>query len=217
MSLQDDFRAYIYRILDIFPSYLSAPARWVADRLFAVWDEITGFLIRTKAPFQWVVERAYRYVNAFWRFVNECATTVRWLVTLFVPRWARWALNLAIDTVRAELNSARTFLQSLINDARSFAQRLVNTLDAWARGQVKSLLDKLNDTINTLRAVRDTVVKYLTHPSVLVDWIFSALWSRFWRFANDHAEAIAAAYWPRKDKLLVATLTRIETFLMRVL
>lgn len=217
MASVDDVRSYVYRILDIFPSYLSAPARWVADRIFSIWNEIAEFLIRTVAPFHWIVERAYRYVNAFWRFVNECATTVRWLVTLFVPRWAKWALNLAIDTLRAEANKAKVALQNLITDARNFAQRGLDRVEAWARGQLASLLKNLNDTIALLRTVRDTVVKYLTHPEALVDWIFSALWRRFWRFANDNAEAIARQYWGRRDKILVQAMQRVEDFLMRVL
>jgi len=217
VASRDSVRTWVYGILNIFPSYLTAPARWVADRLFGTWDEIYQFFIHVRGSFTYLSDRSVRFVNALWRFINECATTVRWMVSLFVPKWARWALNLALDTLRGELSSARAFLQGLIDDARALAQRLVNTVSTWAQSWFDWFLARLRETIATLTAVRDRVVQLLTDPGAFVDWVFDALWRRFWKFANDHAEAIAAAYWPRRDDLLVKTLTRIENFLMRVL
>lgn len=217
MASANSVRNYVDQLIDIFPGFLQGPARWVANRIFGVWDEVAVFLVAMRGGFGYTLDRAYRFVNAFWRFVNEAATTVRWMVSIFVPRWARWAFNLAVNTLRSELDIARRFLQGLLDTLRSWTQRAINAVDAFAHNAYRWASDRIGEIWHTLAVIRDRVVALLTSPETFVDWIFSALWRRFWRFANDHAESIAAAYWPRRDALLVKSLQRLENFLMRVL
>jgi hypothetical protein len=212
-----DIRAFVYRVIDVFPGPLKTPARWVADRVFGVWEEIFNHLSMFRAPWLFIQDKLQAMVSAAFWALEETARTMRWLVTLALPRWANWALDVAVDIGRKELNSFRNWASGTINDVRRFcsdlAWRGINAArDAvnWARGAVENVW-------TTLRVVRDKVIGLLGAPEALVDWIFAAMWRRFWRFLNDHAEAIAATAWNRRDTIIAQSLRRLEDWILRVL
>lgn len=217
MASASTVRSYVYGLISIFPGVLQTPARWVADRVFSIWDEIFQFLVMMRSPFVYALDRCYRYVNAFWRFVNECATTVRWLVTAFVPTWARWGMNTAIDWARGQLAAARAALEHGIANVQAWAQNVINAVKNDLRIANQWAIDRVRELVDGLNAVRKRVTELLSSPSTFVDWVFAAMWARFWRFLNDHAESIGRTYWGRRDTILVAAMTRLETFLMKVL
>lgn len=212
-----DVRNFVYRVIDIFPGPLKTPARWVADRVFGVWEEIFNHLSLFRGPWLFFTNKVQSMISAAFWVAGETARTIRWIVTSALPRWANWALNVAVDTARKELKSFTNWASNTINELRRYLSDLAwrgindakNAL-GWASGAIANIW-------NTLRAVRDKVVALLSAPEALVDWIFSALWRRFWRFLNDHAEAIANAAWLRRDAIITAGLRRLETFLMRIL
>lgn len=212
-----DIRNFVYRVIDIFPGPLKTPARWVADRVYGVWDEI--FQLLTIFPPAWAF--FYTGINALVvgvRFLGEEASkTLRWVTVEALPRWARWALNTAIARLGPLVEDLRTWAQgmthwlyTLIVDSIDSVRQLLSNIRTW-------VIDHVREVWDTLSVIRDRVVALLTSPDVLVDWLFAALWRRLWQFFNNHAEAIAYAVYMRRDRIIAEGLRRLEEWLVKVL
>lgn len=212
-----DIRYFVYRVVDIFPGPLKTPARWVADRIFGIWNEIFEHLSIFRPAWNFFHTKMMDLVWTTVNFAEETARTIRWLVTGAIPRWAKWALNTALDVLRRELDAVRRILDGAITLARKQLQAAINAVDSFVKSVRTWATDRFNDVWNTLRVVRDRVVSFLTNPEALVDWIFMALWRRFWRYVDDHAEAIAAHVWARREPYMAKFLARLENFLVRLL
>jgi hypothetical protein len=217
MSSSDEVRNYVYALIDIFPGFLQSPARWVADRVFGIWNEIYVFLVALPNPFKYFQERFNQFCINVTELAQQAANGLRWLVTIFVPRWARWALNTALNTLRAEYNLIRNSLFGVINTLRSWAQSAINTVSKYAHDVWSTVSARLAQLWGTLNSVKNLVWKMLTSPEYLVDWLFGALWRRFWKYVNDHAEPIAAAWWANRNTLILKSMDRFEAFLARIL
>lgn len=217
MASASTVRGYVYALISIFPGFLQTPARWVADRVFGIWTEVAEYLVQMRTGFKYLLARAYRYVQAFWRFANEAAVTVRWLVSLFVPRWAKWALNAAMDWARGEVARIRGILTGIVNTLRTWTQNAVSSLDRLINNVRNWVTQRLQELWGRVNSLSSRVVALLTSPDAFVNWVFAALWRRLWRYLDDHLEAVAASVWARRDALMMQTLARIEAFLMRVL
>lgn len=217
MSSPNDVRDFVYRIIDIFPGFLSTPARWVADRVFGIWNEIYTFLVMLPDPFKYFQARFNQFCINITELSQMAANGLRWLVATFVPRWARWALNTALSTLRAEYTIVRNSLFGIINSLRSWAQSAINTVDRYAHNLWTWAGQRLAELWGTLNSVKNLVLRMLTSPEYLVDWLFGALWRRFWKYVNDHAESIAAAWWAGRNTLIMKSLDRFEAFLARIL
>lgn len=217
MASRNSVRGYVDAIINVFPSALRPPVRWVADRLFGVWDEIYGVLSLFRPVWLFFFPRLIATFKGIIELAKQARATAYWIVQVFVPRWARWAIEAAIKAATAAIlavhNTVKAAAAALANWARQELSKvwgLANGIKTWAIQEFQKATNRVNWIIEQVR-------KYLTQPTALVDWIFAALWARFWRFLNDHAEAIAGAAWNRRDTIMAQALRRFEAFLMRVL
>lgn len=212
-----EVRSFVYRVVDIFPGPLKTAARWVADRVWGIWDEIFTVLSLFRPVWLFFQGRIQSFISSVLWLAEETGRTLRWLVVEALPRWGKWALNTAVDYARRNLNTLRdwvdrtitwwrTHLTFLINDIVAFA----HNVQAWATARFHEIWDVIN-------VVRKKVIDLLFIPDRMVDWIFSSLWRKLWRYANDHAEAIGGLMWARRDKIIAQTLSRLESFLVRLL
>lgn len=217
MASSSAVRDYVYELISIFPGFLQTPARWAADRVFSVWNEIYTVMVMFPDSFKFFRQRFHQLVLDLVDLCNQTASTLRWLVTLFVPRWARWALDVAVGWARDEVARVRAILTGLVNTLRTWAQNAVNTLDRFVHNLQNWVVSRLQELWGTLNTVKARVFALLLSPSAFVDWVFAALWARFWRFVNEHGEAIVASWWARRNTLTAQTLARLEAFLVRIL
>lgn len=217
MSSSDEVRRYVYDVIGIFPGFLQTPARWVADRVFGIWNEIYTFLVALPNPFQYFQKRFNQFCINVVELAQQAANGLRWLVTTFVPRWARWALNTALDLLRREYVAVRNAIYGTIHTLERWAQAAVNTVSKFAHDVWNTLSRRLSELWGTFNTVKNFVWKMLTSPEYLVDWFFGALWRRFWKYVDDHAESIAAAWWARRNTIIMKSLERFEAFIARIL
>lgn len=212
-----DIRNYVYRVVDAFPGPLKTPARWVADRLFGVWNEIFEHLSTFRSPWTYLNAKLKDIAWTAAHFATVCTRTVRWLIVEAIPRWSRWARDNAVSWARQELTRLNSLARGWIADARNYLMSQIRQVTAFAHDVWNWAVARVREIWVTLNVVRDRVVRYLTNPETLVDWLFLALWRRFWRFTNDHAETLAAYAWSRRDRIIAQALVRLESFLMRLL
>lgn len=217
MASASDIRGYVYNLVSIFPGFLQTPARWVADRVFSIWNEIYSFLVMLPDAFKFFRERFHLLMLNIVEFGNQIAFTLQWFTTIFVPRWARWALNLALNTLRQEYTLVRNAIFGVINTLRGWAQAAINRLDAFAHGVWDWAIRRFQEIWGTVNTIKNRVFQLLTSPETFVDWVFAALWRRFWKYVNDHAEPIVSAWWANRNGILMKSLLRFEAFLARIL
>lgn len=212
-----EVRNFVYRVIDIFPGPLKTPARWVADRVYGVWDEIFQLLVIFLPAWTYFYGGINALVVGVRWLAEEAATTLRWFVVEFVPRWASWALNTATNVLNAAINTLRSWTETALRWLEDRLRAALNLLDQYAHDVFSWAIDRVREVWDTLSVIRDRVVALLTSPETLVDWLFSALWRRFWRYLDDHAEAIATYVWARREPFLNTLLARLEAFLVRLL
>jgi hypothetical protein len=210
-------RDYVYRVVDVFPSFLKTPARWVADRIFGVWDEIFQALSMFRPIWLFFQGHMQAFISATLWLAEECGRSLRWVASIALPRWANWALDTGVRFMLEQVGRLRTWVEDTITWWRTQIFAVIDAVKAFAQGVYQWAVDRIRDVWATLTVIRDRVVQLLTHPDVFVDWVFAALWQRFWRFLNDHAEAIAGAGWARRDVIIAQAVRRFEEWIVRVL
>lgn len=212
-----DVRTYIYQVVDIFPSPLKTPARWVADRVFGAWDNVSA-VFRVSIPhwrriqgnLDWFMGKA---VDA----VERAAKGIRWLALVRIPQAidnaARgitgWVQGL-IDDVQRGLATTRDWL---LDKARGWA----NAVYDFAYGVYQWAADRFGAVWSTLTTVANLVSALLTDPSKFATWAIGAIWSAFWRYADQHLDAIVDFVWQRRSIVVSRLLDRTETILERLL
>jgi len=214
---RDSVRSFVNGLINVFPGFLQSPVRWVADRIFGVWDEIWTLLVLVGSVWPAVSGALHSFLDRVQEVAVYASSAIRWIAVIALPKWAQWAINLALGQALQALAVVRTLFSSLIDGVRNWAAGLISGISKGLSDLLKWVTDRIKEVWSTLTVIRDRVVQLLTSPSSFVDWIFSALWSRFWRFLNDHLESIGTAVWGRRDSLIASSLARLETWLARVL
>lgn len=212
-----DIRGWVYGLVDIFPGALKTVARSLADRLFGIWDDVSG-VFRNAIPRWRSVGDAIAWftLKAMWA-VNHLAVLGRQIVTERIPRAAealRQAVVAWVTGIVNDINDAITSTRDWVLDkARGFATAVYD----FAYGIYKWAADRLGEVWSTLSTVARLVDMLLTDPTKLATWAIGAIWSAFWRYADQHIDAIVEFVWQRRSIVVSRLLDRAETILERLL
>lgn len=212
-----DIRGFVYQVVDIFPGPLKTPARWVADRLFGVWDDISA-VFRNAIPHWGSLADAVNYfmLKGMWA-VNHLAVAARQIVTERIPRAAEALRQAVVSWVSGIVNDINNAIVStrdwVIDKARGFANLVLD----YARSVYQWAVDRLSDVWSTLTTVAHIVGALLTDPRKLVAWAIGAIWEAFWRFADQHIDSIVEFVWQRRSIVVGRLLARAEALLERLL
>lgn len=212
-----DVRGWVYRVVDIFPGPLKTVGRWVADRIFGTWDEIFQLLVIFRPLWAYFHDNVAWLISGLHWLAEESARSIRWLLVEAIPTWAKWARDVAVSVAATGLNLLQSWTQTALTWLRDITLAAINRVQAFVNGVLSWAVDRVREIWGTLSVIRDRVVALLSAPEALVDWIFAALWRRFWRYLDDHAEAVGAYVWARRDRYILRAVTRIEAFLARIL
>lgn len=212
-----DIRGWVYGLVDIFPGALKSVARSLADRLFGIWDDVSG-VFRNAIPRWRSVGDAIAWftLKAMWA-VNHLAVLGRQIVTERIPRAAealRQAVVAWVTGIVNDINDAITSTRDWVLDkARGFATAVYD----FAYGIYKWAADRLSEVWSTLSTVARLVDLLLTDPTKLATWAIGAIWSAFWRHADQHIDAIIEFAWQRRSIVVSRLLARAEAILERLL
>lgn len=212
-----DIRGFVYQLVDIFPSPLRTPARWVADRVFGVWNDVSA-VFRITVPFwrRWY-DASVGFASSFIVAGNEIALTIRWIVAQWAPTFVLNKVNGARDFVLGLLGDARRALESLINGAIDFARRGINSALDFATRIRDYFADRVREIWTTLTEVVRLVGDLLTDPNKLAAWAAGAMFWALLRVADALIEPIVEYVWARRQAVIVRVLSRIEAIIARVL
>ena len=114
-------RDWIYNLIDIVPGFLSHPARWIADRVFGVFDDGIEFAKWLKSGFDYLRARGVWFVTGIRTLASEAYNTVRWIIEVRVPA-----------LISNAFSNLRSFVVDVVNMTASALRGLISTLDKWA-------------------------------------------------------------------------------------
>jgi hypothetical protein len=210
-------RTYIYALVALVPSPFRAWVQWVADRLFAVWDDIGAVLrvVRSSWLVLWTMGHKFVWVVA--RFVDTIAGRVYWLAFIRIPQFFEAAMNAAVAWARDRINTLTDALQRTATFLVTWFTDVTNRARADLLAIRDFFFSKLNDAIAVLNSVVRIVGALLTSPERLAVWLVGAMFTALLRFALANAEAILAALWAQRTTVALRTLDRTEAIIARIL
>lgn len=210
-------RNWIYALANVLPFPLNKGAKWIADRIFSVFNDGVLFSRWLKAGFHslWANGKAFLVASRDW--LTETVVTFQWVILTRIPKVAADTLKNAIKwatdrvawldrTLRAVIHTLDRWAQNAINAVKSalsafqnWATRLINALTS----NVKSLLDRVFGLWAT--------------PQRLAEWLVGALWSVFLRFLYQNRERIASWLIRSSGTFTVWLARELERVLLRML
>lgn len=150
------------------------------------------------------------------RYAVEVYTSLRWLVTIQIPRVAasftdqlrRWVLS-ALDTLGRQLRSAVDNVSRWATDLINRLRSTVDSLIRWAQREVGEIR-------NWLQWFTRTVLPRITSPALMADWLAGAMFGALLRYLAGHAEAFADWVLRNAVRSILRQLPRVERFITRV-
>lgn len=212
-----DIRGFVYGLADIFPGPLKTAARWVADRVFAVWDDVSN-VFRVVVPnwrdlansISWFTDRA---VGA----VEKAALALRWIVTVRIPQAIEVFRQSVVNWVSGLLNAVRSDLIAVRDWVLGKAWEFANTVLSFARSVYDWAVARLREIWEPLAVVIDRVGSLLFDPTRFARWVIGGLWGVFWSYVDQHVDAIIEFVWARRGTIVAKVIARTEAILERVL
>jgi fluoride ion exporter CrcB/FEX len=200
---------------------LAAPIRTLINalgkRVTSVWSVITGFLGSVRGKWRTLRANVTSWVDAQIRHAQAIATTLKWIVTVWVPR-----------KISQEAAAIRTWTANLIARAVNGALALIHDLQQWATTELTKLLASLgklrdwvigqfNALIDLTNRMAKMVFGVLATPERLAAWIVGAMFTALLRYALLNAERIGLVMWKRRDAIVRGAMHIIEDVLTQVL
>lgn len=210
-------RTWIYALIDAVPGFLSSPARWIADRVFGVFDDGVEFAKWIKSGVEHLRDKGIAFSDSIWLFASETYTTLRWLAETRIPA----LISSASITIR-------TWATNAINAAVNAVKSSLSALDRWARSAVAALADaltsvrdwlsaKINAVTDRLRRTVDVWYERLTDPKKFASWVIGAVILALLNYAYAHRDEIAR-WLLRSSPAFTQWLAReLETVLRKIL
>lgn len=209
--------AWLRLILSVAPSSIASFARGVGDRLVSLYTWVNTALTKARTGWGTIATWIPHLRGAINNIVKEILTTIRWLLTVWIP-----------GRISTAINNLRRLLTQAIDAARRELGALVATLRQWAIARVSDLTNALSTfrkwiservdaTIATLTRVRDIVYALLTSPQRLASWLVGAMVNELWTYANRNSDRIAIWVRRRSVAYTVEIVKQIEHIIARLI
>jgi len=210
----DDF---INQLVGLVPAFLRSPARWIADRILAIWHTSTGFWTRVRAG--WTQLRALAWTSALAqiRHLVALATTLRWFATVLVPRWA----NIALDAARSEFHQlvaeARNLASAALAEARRDLAAIITDVSHLLSDWATWTLARINELRTNVSRLIGHVFGVLATPDRLVGWIVDPMAHALIRWAEDNAVRFGRVLVAQRTRIFLSSLQWAEDIVSRIL
>lgn len=209
--------SYLRALLSILPGWLAAPLRPLTDRLVAIWQWAYDLGRRTVGRWALVTVAGRVLLDGLHYLAFEAYSTLAWLSAVSVPRWARWARDLAISVMTATVVRLLALRDAAIAALRTWAilqiglaARGLADLRRWAVAQLAGIMVTLTRLVRHVFGVLGT-------PERLAAWIVGAMWTALWRYGYSQRDRLAAALWARRQPILLRSIVEIERIIGRLL
>jgi len=209
--------AWLRAVLAVIPQPFRTPASLLVGALIRVWQWSDGLARRTRSVWDpmWIAAHFLR--NGIATLGLETLNTLRWLVTVRLPKLFKTAVDSAVkwaaDHIIAVANQAKSLVDNLRRWATDRIREALTAIDGlrrWAAG----LLAELKSGVSRLLGM---VFGTWATPARLAAWLAGAMWSALWRYGWQQADRIAEAAWRARRTLALRTIAEIEHIIGRIL
>lgn len=211
------FEEIIDRLVSLFPSPLRGPAQYVANVFLTLWHTVTDFWSRVRQSWQTLRAAAWGRILAQLRHAYALAVTLRWLITVYVPRQAslfaqavrdeaRQLYAQAVATAKADLGAARDFFVHGLD-------QLADVLTQWAHW----VSDHVHALEDDGKRLKDRVFGTLGSPERLAQWAIGAIMAAAVNFLLDNAVPIGRRLVAQRTQLFLDGLDKAEDIVTRIL
>lgn len=210
-------KSWIYALISLLPSYLSNPARWLADRIYGVYTDSVKFSKWIKGGVKSLRDKVKYFVDNARSFATEVLATFTWLMGVWVPKLIANAVRTARDYLLGKIAAARSYASGIVNELRNWAARKISEVNAFIGDTIAWATRKLNEIRDTLTRIRDIVTTLLASPERLATWLVGAMIDAIIDHALQRRERILKWVINNSLSFTVAVAREVERFIMRFL
>lgn len=196
---------------------ISAAIGAVRAAMAALWSLLTRFFGNAADVFRFARTVAANWQEMVRRFLVVSGNYARWLLFTRIPQVVTALENRMVTLigrlVQGAINEARTLYGQLVQ----WATHAVGDIWTWLTGFYHWVIDHIADIIRDVEWLLDKVSRFLTHPSILADWLAEAMWMALFSYAVSRSDAIGL--WIRR-RAVSATLwsaSLLESVIARIL
>lgn len=183
-------KAWIYALISGLPSFLTAPIRAVADRIYGVFHDAVRFAQWIKGGVKHLRDRAVYFVTEFKSLASEVYATAYYIIRIHIPLYVAGLVNQGIKYVERKISALRDSLYSFISSVADSILGYAISVRNWANGLINNLTKRLNSLISSYLKVQSLVVMLLTDPKQFAKWASAAIVSSIWSYFYDRRETI---------------------------
>lgn len=209
--------SYLRALVNSATAPIRALVNAVRARLSSIWGIIVGFFMSVRREEITLRSRVSDWVHAQILHARAVATTLKWIVTVYIPR-----------KVSQEASSIRTWTSGLISDAKALAAQGLSELKTLALDGLAVLHVGLSDLrtwatslfgpiVTLLNRLASQVFGVLSTPERLAQWIVVAMARALVSFLIDNFDPIVTYVWQHKGPLIAKSDDMIEEVLIRLL
>lgn len=211
------FEEIIDRLVSLFPSPLRGPAQYVANVFLTLWHTVTDFWSRVRYGWQLLRAAAWGRILAQLRHAYALAVTLRWLITVYVPRQAGIFAQAVRTEARQLYAQAVNFAAAELAKLRDFAVReldqLAGYLDSWAHW----VSDHVHGLEDDAKRLKDRVFGTWASPERFAQWAIGAIMSAALGFLLDNAVPFGRRLIAQRTQLFLEGLNKAEDIVTRIL
>lgn len=210
-------RNWIYALANVLPWPVNKGAKWLADRIFGVFNDGVAFARWVKDGFFTLARDGKAFLNSAHSWFAEMYVTVRHIVTVRIPRMANDAVQRATKWAADRVTWALNQAKALISTLDRWAKTAISMLRSWAEGAVRWLTGQVNSLIANARKLLDRVFGLWATPLRLAEWLIGALWSVALRYLYQQRDRIATWLFRESGAFTVWLARQLESILLRLL
>lgn len=210
-------RTWIYALIDILPWPINKGARWIADRIWGVFNDGIRFSKWIRGGMEYWTVRASNFVRGLRQVLGETYTTLKWIIVTRLPQVAKKTLDDAIKWALGRIDWVWLNLKGVIADLERFLKSQIATLRDWAHKAVDWLTKTVNTLITNVTKLVDRVFGLLGTPARMAEWIVAAMWSAFLKYLSQQRDRIASWFLNSSGAFTMWLARQLESILVRLL
>lgn len=210
-------RAWIYALIDILPWPINKGARWIADRIWGIFNDGIRFAKWIRGGMEHWTVRASNFVRGLRQVLGETYTTLKWIIVTRIPTVAKKVFDDATRWALGRIDWVWLNLKGVIADVERFLKGAINTLRDWANKAVDWLTRNVNALLGDVKKLLERVFGLLGTPSRMAEWLVAAMWSAFLRYLYQQRDRIAAWFLNSSATFTVWLARQLESILVKFL
>lgn len=208
---------FINTLVGLLPSPLRGAAQAIVSRILAVWTSVTGFWGRVRGGWQTIRNAAWGRLQAQLRHAYALAVTLRWLITVYVPRQAGIYANAVLYEARSLFDRAVAGARAELAQLRNFALDQLASLGQWFSQWLAILRFDIGVLQSDGKRLLEHVFGPLATPQRLASWAIGAIIHAGVGWLKDNAVALGQLLVAQRARIVLNSLGWFEDLFSRIL